>query len=73
MDGLGNIIERTLNDVGQVLTQTIVGNVQSLPVVGDPITDPNTGNILKTVRDVTGKLIEVVFDAAGKVLSTRLV
>lgn len=67
----GGIVRETLGAAGQVVNSEALGNVTSLPVISQ--TAGAAGNVTKRVREPnTGKLIEFVVDAAGRVLSTRI-
>ena len=53
------------------MTSTGIGNVLNLPVLSQQL-NPSTGQILRTVQDVSGALIQVTLDNAGKVLGTTV-
>lgn len=73
VDTLGNIFEKVLDNAGNILDQTLVGSVSSLQVISS-IVDSATGNIITRVRDVSGAIIEVVYNSAQtKILSAKVV
>ena len=67
----GSIIERTLTSAGQALVQRTIGSITSLPQVSQ--TTNAAGQLVRRVRDQSGKLIEYVQDAAGKLSNIRIV
>jgi YD repeat-containing protein len=54
-----------------VLNQKTVGDVSSLSVLSE--TTNAAGQTLRRVTDTSGAVIELTLDAAGKVISSRVV
>lgn len=71
LETTGLIVTRTLDSAGTLVAEGVVGGVLELPVVSERANE--TGQPVKTVKDLTGALIEVVQDAEGNVLSARVV
>ena len=67
----GSIIERTLSSAGQSIAQRTVGSITSLPQVSQ--TTNASGQLVRRVRDTTGKIIEYILDAAGRLSGIRIV
>jgi hypothetical protein len=67
----GSIIERTLSSAGQSIAQRTVGSITSLPQVSQ--TTNAAGQLVRRVRDTTGKIIEYILDAAGRLSGIRIV
>jgi hypothetical protein len=67
----GSIIERTLSSAGQSIAQRTVGSITSLPQVSQ--TTNAAGQLVRRVRDTTGKIIEYIQDAAGRLSGIRIV
>lgn len=64
-------IQSTLDAKANVVSQSIVGNVLSLPVISK--TTNAAGQTVEQVKDVSGAVIEVTLDASGKVIGTKVV
>jgi hypothetical protein len=71
VDQTGDIIEITLNENGEVVSEEVVGNVGSLPVEEEYVDDD--GRVVNRVRDEAGNAIERVFDDEGNVVGIRVV
>jgi len=69
VDQTGDIIEITLNENGEVVSEEVVGSVDSLPVEEEYVDDD--GRVVNRVRDEAGNAIERVFDDEGKVVGIR--
>jgi len=71
VDQTGDIIEITLNENGEVVSEELVGNVGSLPVEEEYVDDD--GRVVSRVRDEAGNAIERVFDDEGNMVGIRVV
>ena len=76
LDTTGNIVERTLDTTGRIVNQRTVGSVldaaaTGLRVVGE--TTNSAGQTVRRLQDASGGIIEVTLDAAGKIISSRIV
>lgn len=70
VDSLGNLVERVVSDTGAVLSQTVVGAVKDLQRLSRTVN--SLGQVVDQVLDSTGAVIEVIYDTAGAVLSTKV-
>ena len=71
VDQTGDIIEITLNEDGEIVSEELVGNVGSLPVEEEYVDDE--GRVVSRVRDEAGNAIERVFDDEGNTVGIRVV
>jgi glycine cleavage system H lipoate-binding protein len=71
VDQLGDIIEITLNENGEIVSEELVGNVDSLPVEEEYVDE--AGRVVSRVRDESGNAIERVFDDDGNMVGVRTV
>ena len=71
VDQTGDIIEITLNEDGEIVSEDVVGNVGSLPVEEEYVDDD--GRVVSRVRDEAGNAIERVFDDEGSIVGIRVV
>lgn len=70
-EATGNILEKTLSAAGEQVAQRVVGRITDLAQVGQATNA--AGQVVRRVRDTTGKVIEYVQDAAGKLSGVRVV
>lgn len=63
----GRIIERTLTTAGKALSQRAVGALSDLPTLSE--TTNAAGNLVRRVRDQTGKVLEYTLDRAKNTIS----
>jgi YD repeat-containing protein len=70
VDQAGNILQRTLSQGGSLLNSTVLGSVNSLPLVGN-FTN-GLGQLVKVFQYGSGALIEVTYDALGNVTATKV-
>jgi YD repeat-containing protein len=67
----GNLVDKTLSTAGKLVAQKVVGNVLQLPTLNE-VTNA-AGNVVRQVRDQSGKLIEYTLDkATNKLAGIRL-
>lgn len=67
----GSILERTLSTAGAVIADKTVGSILNLPVVKEATN--TAGQVVRQVRDQSGKLIEYTLDkATNKISAVRL-
>ena len=71
VDQTGDIIEITLNENGEIVSEELVGNVGSLPVEEEYVDEE--GRMVSRVRDESGNAIEQVFDDEGNMIGVRTV
>lgn len=76
LDTTGNLVEKTLDTTGRVVNQRTVGSIldtaaTGLRVVGE--TTNGAGQTVRRLQDASGGIIEVTLDAAGKIVSSRVV
>ncbi len=71
VDQTGDIIEITLNENGEIVSEELVGNVGSLPMEEEYVDDD--GRVVSRVRDEAGNAIEQVFDDEGNIVGIRVV
>jgi len=71
VDQVGDIIEITLNEDGEIVAEELIGNVDSLPVEEEYVDDE--GCVVSRVRDEAGNAIERVFDDEGNMVGVRTV
>jgi hypothetical protein len=71
VDQLGDIIEMTLDENGEIVAEELVGNVGSLPVEEEYVDEE--GRVVSRVRDESGNAIERVFDDEGNMIGVRIV
>lgn len=70
VDASGQILVRATDAAGRITGQNVVGNVLQLPALQQSMTP--SGIIQRVVRDVSGSLIAVFLDNAGRVLGTQV-
>lgn len=66
----GNLVQRTLDSAGKVVSSTTAGNLLRLPVLQE--TTNAAGQTVRQVRDTAGNLIEFTLDSAGEVANARV-
>jgi hypothetical protein len=71
VDQLGDIVEITLNDAGEIVSEELVGNIDSLPVEEEYVDEQ--GRNVSRMRDESGNAIERVFDDEGNTVGIRIV
>jgi uncharacterized protein RhaS with RHS repeats len=70
VDATGNIVEKTLDTTGKVVTSDTVGNVTNLRVLTE--TRNSAGQRVRRVQDTAGGVIELTLDTAGKIISSKV-
>ena len=70
VDASGQILVRATDAAGRVTGQNVIGNVLQLPALQQTMSP--SGIIQRVVRDVSGTLIMVLLDNAGRVLGTQI-
>jgi hypothetical protein len=71
VDELGDIIETTLNENGEVVDEDLVGNVGELPAEEEYVDEE--GRVVSRVRDESGNAFERVVDDTGNMVGARAV
>jgi hypothetical protein len=69
VDESGNILESTLDENGEVVSEDLVGNLNDLLVEEEYIDD--LGQVVSRVRDESGNVLEQVLDDEGNVVDVR--
>jgi hypothetical protein len=70
VDTAGNLVERTLDQTGNLVNSRTLGRALDLPVVRE--TTNAAGQTVRQVRDTGGGLIELTLDRAGQVVNSRV-
>jgi len=68
---LGDILETTFDENGEVVSEDLVGNVGDLPAEEEYVDDE--GRIVGRVRDESGNAFERVVDDEGNLVGVRAV
>jgi uncharacterized protein YuzE len=71
VDELGDIIETTLNEDGEVVGEELVGNLDSLPAEEEYVDEE--GRVVSRVRDESGSAFERLSDDKGNMVGARAV
>jgi hypothetical protein len=71
VDQVGDIIEITLDENGEIVAEELVGNIANLPVEEEYVDEE--GRVVSRVRDESGNAIERVFDDEGNMVGVRTV
>ena len=71
VDELGDIIETTMNENGEIVGEELVGNVGDLPVEDEYVDEE--GRIVSRVRDESGNAFERLADDEGNMVGARAV
>jgi hypothetical protein len=69
VDEAGNILQSTLNENGEVVSEDLVGNLEDLLVEDEYIDEQ--GRVVSRVRDESGNVFEQVLDDEGNVTDLR--
>lgn len=67
----GDLVERTLDTAGNVVSQRSLGNLSELPLLSESTNA--AGQTVRRVRSQAGQIIEYTVGAAGEVLNSRIV
>jgi hypothetical protein len=71
VDESGNILQSTLDENGEVVSEDLVGNLEDLLVEDEYIDEQ--GRVVSRVRDESGNVFEQVLDDEGNVTDLRAV
>jgi hypothetical protein len=71
VDELGDIIETTLDENGEIVNEDLVGNVGSLPAEEEYVDEE--GRVVSRVRDESGNAFERLVDDEGNMVGARAV
>jgi hypothetical protein len=71
VDELGDIIETTFDENGEVVGEDLIGNVGDLPAEKEYMDEE--GRVVSRVRDESGSAFERVVDDEGNMVSVRAV
>ena len=71
VDELGDIIETTLDENGEVVGEDLVGSIDDLPVEEEYVDEE--GRAVSRVRDESGNAFERISDDEGNMVGARAV
>jgi uncharacterized protein YuzE len=71
VDELGDIVETTIDENGEILGEELVGNISSMPAEEEYVDEE--GRVVSRVRDDSGNAFERLADDEGNMVGARVV